>query len=115
MKNDNEKIWANKVVKKEKDLAEDENLKIDLTLVLFKENKEGDIEIAVTGKTFDILYKLNKKYEKNHKNSQSEIRKLNEKSNEKNNLLEELMINDSVLNENDNKVMNFKSFHQALR
>jgi hypothetical protein len=64
LKNDNEKTWANKVVKKEKDLAEDENLKIDLTFVLFKENKEGDIEIAVTGKTFDILYKLNQKYEK---------------------------------------------------
>ena len=30
-------------------------------------------------------------------------------------LLEELMINDSVRNENDNKAMNFKSFHQALR
>jgi hypothetical protein len=52
---------------------------------------------------------------KKSKNSQSEIRKFIEKSNEKNNLLEELMINDSVLNENDNKAMNFKSFHQALR
>ena len=55
MKNDNEKTWANKVVKKEKDLAEDENLKIDLTFVLFKENKEGDIEIAVTEKTFELF------------------------------------------------------------
>ena len=69
LKNDN-KIWANKVVKKEKDLAEDENLKIDLILFLFKENKEGD---TVTGKTLDILYKLNQKYEKNHKNSQRRI------------------------------------------
>ena len=44
LKTDDEKARAIKVLKKEKDLAEDESLKIDLTLVLFKENPEGDIE-----------------------------------------------------------------------
>lgn len=55
LKTDDEKARAIKVLKEEKDLAEDESLKIDLTLVLFKENPEGDIEIAVTGKTLEIL------------------------------------------------------------
>ena len=55
LKIDDEKARAIKVLKEEKDLAEDENLKIDLTLVLFKENPEGEIAIAVNGKTLEFL------------------------------------------------------------
>ena len=118
LKIEDEKGGMIKVAKEEKDLTEDEedeNLEIDLNLVPFKEEQEGDIEIAVTGKTFETLYRLNLKYEKNYKNSQSEIKKLNEKNNQLNDSLEEQIINDSLQNENDNKITNFKSFHQAFR
>ena len=118
LKIEDEKGTIIKVVKEVKDLTEDEedeNLEIDLDLVPFKEDQEGDIEIAVTGKTFETLYRLNQKYEKNYKNLQSEIEKLNEKNNNLNNSMEEYIINDSVQNGNENKVNNFKSFHQAFR
>ena len=118
LKIEDEKRTIIKVVKEVKDLTEDEedeNLEIDLDLVPFKEDQEGDIEIAVTGKTFETLYRLNQKYEKNYKNLQSEIEKLNEKNNNLNNSMEEYIINDSVQNGNENKVNNFKSFHQAFR
>jgi len=118
LKIEDEKGGMIKVVKEVKDLTEDEedeNLEIDLDLVPFKEDQEGDIEIAVTGKTFETLYRLNQKYEKNYKNSQSELKKLNEKNINMNNSLEENIINDSIQTENENKTTNFKSFHQAFR
>ena len=118
LKIEDEKGGMIKTVKEIKDLTEDEedeNLEIDLDLVPFKEDQEGDIEIAVTGKTFETLYRLNQKYEKNYKNSQSEIKKLNEQNNNISDSLEENIINGSLQNENENKTINFKSFHQAFR
>ena len=118
LKIEDEKGGTIKAVKEVKDLTEDEedeNLEIDLDLVPFKEDQEGDIEIAVTGKTFETLYRLNQKYEKNYKNLQLEIKKFNEQNNKSYDSLEEHIINDSIENENENKANNFKSYHEAFR
>ena len=40
---------------------EDDFFVVDLTLLPFKEDDEKEIEIAITGKTFETLYRLNKK------------------------------------------------------
>jgi hypothetical protein len=39
------------------------NINIDLTDLPFEKEKEDDIAIAITGKTFEILYNINEKYE----------------------------------------------------
>ena len=48
-----------------KDINFDEymNINIDLTDLPFEKDKEEDIAIAITGKTFEILYNINEKYE----------------------------------------------------
>jgi len=118
LKIEDEKGGIIKAVKEEKDLTEDEedeNLEIDLDLVPFKEDQEGNIEIVVTGKTFETLYRLNQKYEKKYKNVQSELKKLNEKNKSINDSLEENIIDDSIESEDETKATNFKSFHQTFR
>ena len=54
------------------------NINIDLTDLPFEKEKEDDIAIAITGKTFEILYNINEKYEslKNEMNS-DELSKAN--------------------------------------
>ena len=104
----------------EKDLTEDEEdeiLEIDLNTIPFKEDQENDIEIAITGKTFETLYKLNQKYEKLNKNNniissrtQSEFIKDNY------NPLNESFISTNIdINAEKNKIAHFKVFHDAFR
>ena len=44
--------------------AEEEDILIDMNSIPFNEQQQQDIEIAITGKTFETLYRLNQKYEK---------------------------------------------------
>lgn len=55
----------NKNDKKELNINFDEymNIKIDLTDLPFEKDKEEDITFAISGKTFEILYNLNERYE----------------------------------------------------
>ena len=58
------------------------NINIDLTDLPFEKDKEEDIAFAITGKTFEILYNINERYElmKNEKSN-------NDVSHTKNNLM----------------------------
>ena len=70
--------------KENKDINFDEymNINIDLTDLPFEKDKEEDIAFAITGKTFEILYNINERYElmKNEKSN-------NDVSHTKNNLV----------------------------
>ena len=89
---------------------DEENLDVDLEHMPFKDEQEKEIEIAITGKTFEVLYRLNKKYEEYHnqKNIRNEIVKNDEKT-------ESLMSIDNLMNEEENKELKFKKFHDAFR
>ena len=106
---------GNTIVKNAKDKSEtdlnieqeDENLEVDLSTLPFKEDQdEEEIEIAITGKTFETLYRLNQKYEKNF--SISGLQKYNYDSSRNN---EKTESKDFDL-EDQNK---FKVFHDAFR
>ena len=90
---------------------EDENLEVDLSTLPFNEDQdEEEIEIAITGKTFETLYRLNQKYEKNF--SVEGVQKnniLNSKNVEK---TESLADYTNFGIEDQNK---FKTFHDAFR
>ena len=91
---------------------EDDDFVVDLETVPFKEDDEKEIEIAVTGKTFEILYKLNKKYEnymkKRKELNNNETAFLNQKE-------ENLLDVDNLINEDNNKIIQYKHFHDAFR
>lgn len=55
------------------------NINIDLTDLPFEKDKEEDMAFAITGKTFEILYNINEKYEalKNEVNNIEDISKIN--------------------------------------
>ena len=106
-----------KVIKEDKVLTEDEEdetLEIDLSTLPFKDEEEGDIEIAITGKTFETLYRLNLKYEKlkKQKNVVQQDEQLNNKRESK---AASLIEYKDFLPEEQNKLNHFKSFHDAFR
>ena len=100
----------------------DENIEIDFSSLPFDRNKmDANIQIAITGKTFETLYRMNQKYE----NSVKKIKKVNSpytinkddnyySINESNN---EININNDEENENldVDKILNYKQFHEAFR
>ena len=55
------------------------NINIDLTDLPFEKDKEEDIAFAITGKTFEILYNVNERYEamKNEMNANNELKSKN--------------------------------------
>ena len=65
------------------------NINIDLTDLPFEKDKEEDVDIAITGKTFEILYNINEKYE--------------------------LLKNEPENNEIENSKNNLQKFHEAFR
>ena len=89
---------------------EDDFFVVDLTLVPFKEDDEKEIEIAITGKTFETLYRLNKKYEDYNKRKAGQIQEnfINQKQ-------EKLIDIDDMINEDENKSLQYKQFHDAFR
>ena len=102
-----------KVAKEDKILENaeenDDDIEVDLTQLPFDEEK-GDIELAITGKTFEILYRLNLKYERMKKQTEKQ-------NNNINNILYETR-KESLLEfdfENLNKLEQFKPFHDAFR
>ena len=104
-----------KVVKEEKVMTEDEEeetLEIDLSHLPFNEQQdEGEIEIAITGKNFETLYRLNQKYEKIYGKAiipQSSDAMKEEKK-------ESLVEYNEYLNDDQNKYTQFKNFHDAFR
>ena len=78
---DNSSIIEIKDKNKKEEINFDEymNINIDLTDLPFEKDKEEDISFAITGKTFEILYNINEKYEvlKNEINNNEEISKVN--------------------------------------
>ena len=111
-----------KVAKEEKvlenDNEEDEELEVDMSTLPFDEKKEGDIEIAITGKTFETLYRLNLKYEKLKK--QTSAVQQNDKiiSNDivlNNSKKESLVEYDNFVQPDASKLEHFKAFHDAFR
>ena len=94
-------------------MAEDEedDFIVDLSAVPFKEDDEKDIEIAITGKTFEVLYRLNKKYEdyikKTNKQKESSLIGSDTKL--------KLIDVDNLINEDENKAVQYKHFHDAFR
>ena len=108
---DNEKGKQENLVQNE----DDENLEVNLDSIPFKEQeKEKEIEIAITGKTFETLYRLNKKYENyiSHKNNvMGNIQKKGPNSQK----TESLITIDNMLNEEENKEQKLKKFHDTFR
>ena len=104
-------LQVNTKEKKEEkiDDPEDDNLVVDLNVLPFNEDDdEREIEMAITGKTFETLYRLNKKYEdygKKNDNKNEEI------SGQKDKLLDI----DNYINEEENKQIQYKQFHDAFR
>ena len=84
---------------------------VDLTALPFKEDDEKDIELAITGKTFEVLYRLNKKYEdyigKTNKQKESNVIGSDTKL--------KLIDVDNLINEDENKAIQYKHFHDAFR
>ena len=89
---------------------DDDFFVVDLTLLPFKEDDEKEIEIAITGKTFETLYRLNKKYEDLNKKRPGQVQEnfINQKP-------ESLIDIDSMVNEDENKSLQYKQFHDAFR
>ena len=109
-----------KAVKEEKVLTEDEEeetIEVDLTQLPFNDQQdEGNIEIAITGKNFETLYRLNQKYEKLYKKpnlSQKNEAGLNINNNS--GKLESLVDYKELLDDDKNKLDHFKAFHDAFR
>ena len=90
---------------------DDDDFIVDLTAVPFKEDDEKDIELAITGKTFEVLYRLNKKYEdyigKTNKQKESNVIGSDTKL--------KLIDVDNLINEDENKAIQYKHFHDAFR
>ena len=109
-----------KVIKEESVISEqdDEALEIDLSKLPFDDKQdEEEIEIAITGKNFETLYRLNQKYEKIFntnlskvppKGSLYNVNNLNEK-------VESLVEYNEIVDENQSKMGQFKTFHDAFR
>lgn len=66
--------------------------------------------MAITGKTFEALYRLNKKYEEYDKR-----KKLNYQENFIEQNKEKLIDVDNLINEEENKSIQYKQFHDAFR
>ena len=89
---------------------EDKYFVVDLSVLPFKEDDEKEIEIAITGKTFETLYRLNKRYEDYDKRRKSQIQEsfFNDKQ-------EKIIDGDNLINEEENKSIQYKQFHDAFR
>ena len=98
---DNSSILEIKDKNKKEEINFDEymNINIDLTDLPFEKDKEEDIAFAITGKTFEILYNINEKFES-----------LKNEINNNNN-------NNININNEDNKDIstNLKKFNEAFR
>ena len=110
-----------KVVKESKELTEDEEeetIEIDLSSLPFNEQQEGDIEIAITGKTFETLYRLNQKYEKILKKNngpQNNEGSIDQENNSSQSKKESLIEYENYNPEETNRLEHFKTFHDAFR
>ena len=89
---------------------DEENVVVDLTILPFKDDDEKEIEMAITGKTFETLYRLNKKYEDYGKKFNNRIQENYIKKNQEN-----LLDSDNLINEEENKQIHYKQFHDAFR
>ena len=90
---------------------EEETFVVDLTTLPFKDDDEKDIEIAITGKTFEALYRLNKKYEEYNKKR----KELNNPQTFLEQKEQQLIEEDNLINEEENKAIQYKPFHDAFR
>ena len=107
-----------KVIKEESVISEqdDETLEVDLSQLPFDDRQDAEgIEIAITGKNFETLYRLNQKYEKIFnkpntppKGSMYNVNNTNEKA-------ESLVEYKEIVDENQSKFGQFKAFHDAFR
>ena len=98
----------------EKDEENDENIEIDFSSLPFdKDAIEANIQIAITGKTFETLFRMNQKYEKSiNKNKKPSTGKINI------NDIDPLIPNNSnndYASEDINKIIDYKNFHEAFR
>ena len=119
IKSKNEKNTKNK---EEEEL--EENIEIDLSSLPFdKKNDEANIQIAITGKTFETLYRMNQKYEKamniNKNNLHEGIETIsgiydNSQIDDENNNIK-INNNKDYENEDINKILSYKQFHEAFR
>ena len=91
-------------------IEEDDIFVVDLSVLPFKEEDEKDIDIAITGKTFESLYRLNKKYEQFYKR-----KNMNYQENFIDNNKQRLIDIDNSIYEDENKLMQYKQFHDAFR
>ena len=91
-------------------IEEDDLFEVDLSVLPFKEEDEREIELAITGKTFEALYRLNKKYEEYDKRN-----KLNYQENFIEQNKQKLIDVDNLINEEENKSIQYKQFHDAFR
>ena len=91
--------------------AEEEDILIDMNSIPFNEQQQQDIEIAITGKTFETLYRLNQKYEKAVKNNISKPVERKTDNIKKESLLEYNDYNP----EEYNKLEQYRTFHDAFR
>ena len=102
--------------KKEEENENDENIEIDLSSLPFdKDAFEGNIQIAITGKTFETLFRLNQKYE-------NSIKKPKKSSPSKINIddidigpIDNINDSQNVDNVDVNKIIDYKQFHEAFR
>ena len=90
---------------------EEDEFIVDPSSSPFKDDEEKDIEIAISGKTFEVLYKLNKKYEDYIK----ENKKLEKPPNVINEANTQLIEPDNILNEEVQKAEQYKQFHDTFR
>ena len=107
-----------KAIKEESVISEqdDEALEVDLSQLPFDDRQDAEgIEIAITGKNFETLYRLNQKYEKifnkpntPQKGSLYNVNNTNEKA-------ESLVEYKEIVDENQSKFGQFKAFHDAFR
>ena len=91
---------------------EEDNLIVDLDTIPFNDAQDKEIEIAITGKTFEVLYKLNKKYE-DYKNKKKNIINTGVVINDQK--TQSLITIDNMINEEENRELKFKGFHDAFR
>ena len=116
-----------KKVEEEDDV--DDDIEIDMSSLPFNKNNENeDFQIAITGKTFEILYRMNLKYEKIMKKNKEYVPKGIDTLEE---ILETSAINDDASSERSkfvvfsrkddeheddiNKLLFYKQFHEAFR
>ena len=126
--NKSKKDENSKKEEEENDL--DDDIEIDMTSLPFNKNSENeDFQIAITGKTFETLYRMNLKYEKlMSKNKEfvpkgvDTIEEIYESSSINDDVASEktkyVVINrkDEEEHENDiNKLFFYKQFHEAFR